>query len=316
MPSNPFKSPKAPKAPEPVDPRVAINAEARANRFNVVGPHGRVTWSGQPETGMTQTTQLSPSGQRQLTRQNRVAEAMLTAGQRTSNRLQTPFSFNDQGRRVANAVWEREKAYLDPERDRQFGQMEQRLANMGLPMGSEAYGEESRRFDQNWNDAYAQAARTAQLTGADLAQRQRMQQFNEIASLMGYQPHVPNAPAAPIDVGGAYARQQAGQNLQYQGQLAGYNADVASQNSMMGGLMGLGGQLGAAYLLGCDRALKWAIRETGRVIGGLKLYVFKYLGSLSDHVGFMADEVEAINPSAVVVSPLGFKQVSYGSIFA
>lgn len=71
--------------------------------------------------------------------------------------------------------------------------------------------------------------------------QERQQNYNELAALLGGQQLNPvAAQAQPLDVAGAYNRSQAGANAQYQGQLAGYNADVASNNSQMSGMMGLG----------------------------------------------------------------------------
>lgn len=308
-------TPDIPQPPPAQDPRIAINAEARANRYNVNSPYGTVRWSGNPETGMTQTTKLSPAQQRQLTLRNQIADTMFRGARGNIKKiLPGSFNFDKAGGRAAQAEFARQRAYLDPLRERQDEQLDQKLANMGLPMGSEAYSEDKRQFNQNWNDAYAQAARQAELTGANLALQERGQNYNEIAAALGNQQVAPNAPGGMLDVSGAYARQQAAQNQAYQGQLAGYNADVASQNSMMGGLFGLGGSLGAAAILASDVRLKTDVKPLGIRWGGFPVYSFKYKGSDTEHIGVMAQEVQESRPDAIVVSPNGFLWVDYGAL--
>jgi hypothetical protein len=62
-----------------------------------------------------------------------------------------------------------------------------------------------------------------------------------------------------------------------------------------------------------DRRLKHDIKRIGKTDGGLPIYSFKYKGDDSEqtHVGFMADEVEKVNPDAVNTEPSGYKSVDY-----
>ena len=50
---------------------------------------------------------------------------------------------------------------MNPEFDRQEGQMQQRLANQGLPQSSEAYTAETGRFGDTRNRAMQEAAMAA-----------------------------------------------------------------------------------------------------------------------------------------------------------
>ena len=61
---------------------------------------------------------------------------------------------------------------------------------------------------------------------------------------------------------------------------------------------------------GSDRRLKEDIQQVGNV-GALPLHVFSYKGDPTRRIGFMADEVEKIAPSAVQTTNLGFKAVDY-----
>jgi hypothetical protein len=58
-------STKPPKAP---DPQVVIDAQARANRVNQVGPYGTTTYTEGPDGRATQTSTLSPELQAVMNR--------------------------------------------------------------------------------------------------------------------------------------------------------------------------------------------------------------------------------------------------------
>jgi hypothetical protein len=70
-----------------------------------------------------------------------------------------------------------------------------------------------------------------------------------------------------------------------------------------------GGQLEVS-----DRRLKRDIRQVGVLPNGLKLYSYRYVWGATRIVGVMADEVEAVMPSAVVVHRSGYKMVDYGKL--
>ena len=81
---------------------------------------------------------------------------------------------------------------------------------------------------------------------------------------------------------------------------------------MMGGLFGLGSSAISAGLpiLLSDRRAKRNIRQVGRLTNGLPLYRFRYLHDDAEHVGLMAQDVEKVNPGAVVEIG-GVKHVDY-----
>ena len=57
-----------PKAPEAVDPLEIIRLEAAYNQNNQVNPFGSTTWSGDEQSGFTQTQELNPAMQAGLDR--------------------------------------------------------------------------------------------------------------------------------------------------------------------------------------------------------------------------------------------------------
>lgn len=129
-----------------------------ANRPNVSTPWGSQTWqagtgtdptTGQPITTWNQNINLSPEQQaaqdsqaRVQTGRSQAAEGLL--GQATggfdkpfdwSNLPATPGSVSD----AQTSAYDTMHSALEPQRERQRASEQTRLANMGLPMGSQAY---------------------------------------------------------------------------------------------------------------------------------------------------------------------------------
>jgi hypothetical protein len=63
-----------------------------------------------------------------------------------------------------------------------------------------------------------------------------------------------------------------------------------------------------------DIRLKRDIGEVGRLSNGLGLYRYRYVWSDETYVGVMAQEVEKIDPDAVVRGADGFLRVDYGRL--
>lgn len=311
-------SPSPPKAPAPIDPSVQISAEARA-RPSVFSPYGTSVYSGDPNvTGsFRQDITLSPEQQRQFQGRNQVAEALLGRSNKALAGLPVGYEFTGAENPTTNRFFMNQKKMLDEAFNDDEERLHQRLANQGLPTGSEAYNEELDRFQRGRSDALEKASADAlQLGfGQDIATRQ--QNLNEIAQALGGSQLTPVGQAPGIDTSGAFANQQAAQNRQYQGQVAGYNADVASQNSMTGGLFGLGAA--AVPLIFSDRRLKRDILRVGELEPGIGWYSYHYNWDAKDaplRYGVMADEVEAVNPEAVIYNENGFAMVDFGRLFA
>ena len=218
---------------------------------------------------------------------------------------------------IEQTLFNRQLGLLQPEFNRQSQDLQQNLADRGIPITSQGYndaigrlqtqqGEERQRLAQqatlaagqesdrivNQNrdiraqqfgeraaagefglasqgQGFSQAAANTQLANAgrqdtianqllsnqianqqrsrDISERNatRGQNFNELAALLGGQQVQQPSFFAPgsVDTQGAFAAQQAAQQNAY-------NQAMASQSSNLGGLFGLAGNLGAAYMLG------------------------------------------------------------------
>ena len=217
---------------------------------------------------------------------------------------------------IEQTLFNRQLGLLQPEFNRQSQELQQNLADRGIPITSQGYndatnrlqsqqGEQMQRLAQqatlaagqesdrivNQNrdiraqqfgeraavgefglasqgQGFSQAAANTQLANAgrqdtianqllsnqianqqrsrDISERNatRGQNFNELAALLGGQQVQQPSFFAPgsVDTQGAFAAQQAAQQNAY-------NQAMASNSSNLGGLFGLAGNLGAAYLL-------------------------------------------------------------------
>ena len=324
-------------------------------------------------TPRTATLELSPELQNQFDMQNQVTSNTLAqALQRQSDFDATPLNFQglpefqsgiDFGaltpidtnfdaatQRVADALFQRGSAQLDPVFSRQQDRLEQRLADQGHSIGGEAYSRDFGDFRDSMGRAYSDLANQstlaagqeqARLFGQSLASRgQGLQealtalglnnqaraqgfnergavrgaQFNELASLLGLQQTNPSqismgnffAPGG-ADFLGAQGQQTAAQNAAYQGAVNSNNAKTGALGSLGGsGLMALG--------MMSDRRLKTDIVRVGTTHGGVPLYRYRYKAGGPYHIGVMADELETVNPDAVMTLPDGFKMVDYAMV--
>lgn len=258
--AKPGKAP-TPKPPAMPDPFKLIDAQADSNRVNEVGPSGTLTWSQGPDGKWTQTRAFSPELQKIYGKQL----GLLNQDAPTGDAYNQKYS---------DAMFSRSRALLDPMFDQQSRTMEQKLANQGLPMGSEAYTGELDRFEDTRNRAYTDAANQATLSGTDVGMRQRgtdMQgrsnEFNQMAALLGGQQ---TNQGSPLDVMGPFGMQQEGQMNQYQGALANSQAQNAQKTQ---GATALASMLAMIFMCWVAEALYGREAERTRVI---RFYVMEH----------------------------------------
>jgi len=210
------------------------------------------------------------------------------------------------------------------------------LFNQGLQgaqfgNAAQQQGYQNTQAQQQANNAIAQQQFGNQLTNANLGNAAQQQQYNQAmtnynmplntlsALRTGAQVQNPtfiNAPqqattAGPDLLGAATA--QGNYNT------AANNAATAAQSSLTGGLMNLGGTLGAVSLMS-DIRTKENIEPIGVAQNGLTVYRYEYKNEFKDrelaghgvHYGYMAQEVEQVYPYAVRTLDDGYKVVDYG----
>lgn len=294
---------------------------------------------------------LSPEQQKLLDSQQSNAQGLQDLGTaqmgRISNAVSTPYSFagmpNAPTQTDVNALSQKGQdaimSRLNPQFDRDEEALRTRLINQGIGQGSQAYNTEFNTFNQAKNDARQQAVLGGQTYGSneqaqELGLRnqsiqeynaQRNAPLNEYSALTSGQ-QIQNPSFTGSQPGNAQAGnyEQAVQN-QYQGQLAQYNAGVASNNATQSGLFGLGGSFlgsaggsalaakGASALFAMsDRRMKDNVVAVG-IENGHNVYEFNYLGDGNRYIGVMAQEIEKTHPEAVIEIN-GIKHVNYSAI--
>lgn len=278
----------------------AARQTAQISNPNINTPFGSQTVSYGANGSPTLTQSYSPGVQSLIDRINSPLD--------TSGIPQSPINA---GTTAQDAILSR----LEPQIQRSRDQMASRLANQGIPIGSEAYNNDLKDQGQQENDLRIQAA----LQGLNLDQNAHNQAFQEqsyerglpinelgaLRSALGFQPYQ-GASVTPAPIFSA---------AQAQGQQATdiYNAQQASRSNMLGGLMGLGGTLGAASILS-DRRAKTDIKRIGKTDSGLPVYTYKYKGDDTTHMGVMAQEVKKVEPEAVSMVEGGLMAVDYSKV--
>ena len=192
---------------------------------------------------------------------------------------------------------------------------------------------------QQANNALAQQQFGNQLSNANLGNQAQQQQYTQ--AMTNY-----NMPLNTLSAlrTGAQVQNPTFQNVPQQATTSGpdllgattatgnynlgtYNAQQAANSNLTGGLLGLGGSLGGAYMLAgamSDIRTKENIKPIGVADNGLTVYKFEYkpefknheLAGHGVHYGFMAQEVEQVFPYAVHTLNDGYKVIDYGVLNA
>ena len=205
-----------------------------------------------------QNISMTPEGQNLYDQQMGLSTGLLGLGQnsldQTTASLGQPQQFGSVDD-IADQSYGLQTKRLDPQWAQNEQTMAAKLADQGIPIGSEAHANAMREFSQAKNDAYERARLSSIGTMPQtyqLSTAQRMQPLTELNAIRtGAQPQMPQfqpVPAAGGVQGPNYSAamgQQAGYNTDV------YNQGVAGNNSMMSGLFSLGGALaGPAFGMG------------------------------------------------------------------
>lgn len=336
-----------PQAPDPVAAanaqaganKEAIRESAKMNAVNVYSPYGNVTYTKDKDGIPTaQNVSLTPGAQKQLTAQTNLgldltnrAQGMLKYVPTTQFSLSgipgapSQYDLDAERQRAEGAYYDRGMGMLRPEFDLQTQAVEQQVSDRGLPMAGDAASalrdqqfrrqqqardgllreslvqgaaEQERMFNQG------QRARQQSISEAML---ERQQPFQEAAAFFGAAPQFqsPQQPAIPQyqmqapDLMGAIYQNYAGQQQ-----------NAANRQSMLGNIIGAGGQMAAAYF--SDRRLKENIVPVGEE-NGFRLYEFNYTGQPQRYRGVIAQEVVETRPDAVKLVD-GYMAVDYDAI--
>lgn len=334
-----------------------IDAQSWANRktalqnaqlanVNSSSPYGSVTYEATPgsktikiggveyPTSYTETTTLSPEQQQIYDNMSALygskSDLANTLLGNYSDTLGTPLDMSGLDSITGsldsmdiNGLTDSVISRIQPTIDANRAALENKLANQGIEVGSEAYTNAMRNFDSSVNDQYTSASMQAaneqsrllglRNQGMSELLTSRQEPLNELASLISgvgvtnpMSGQTNSSGAASTDTTSAY-------NTALQGALQ----NQASSTDMWSSLMGLGGSLGGAGILAfSDRRLKRDIvfawpRRTSR--GVVNIYAYTINGR--SEFGVMADEIEKIAPD--LVGRIGrFKAVNYYGLFS
>jgi hypothetical protein len=339
----------APSAPAPPDYAAAARETAAgnlsaaqtataANRVNQVTPYGNLNYA---ETGTdsrgnpiwTATQTLSPAQQQLLDYQNQTSMGLgRLAGQGlgyVENMLNTPFDTSALPTTGFNPSQSYQDAYmqrLQPQIQQGQEQLQQRLANQGIGIGSEAYDRAMMQQQQRENDLLLGA--TTQ--GFGVGQQARQQALQEQAYLRNEPLNTLSAVRTGAQVQGPQFVNSFNQattggadilgasQMGYNAQMGDFNQKQAAQQNFNQGLMGLG----AAGIMASDIRMKENIKQIAWMPNGLPVYTYEYkdefknhpLAGHGTHTGVMAHEVEAMYPNAVITLNNGYKAVDYGQL--
>lgn len=197
------------------------------------------------------------------------------------------------GEDAQRATFERAMAMFQPQFQKQQRQLDQQLANQGLPMGSEAFADRQSNLAEGQSKAMTDAALAAVLAGNDEAARRaqiEMAQYQNVLAGQGQQfgQDMGAYNAALVGQGqgfnqqlGSFDASLRGRGQQFGEALSGYNAQLAGQGQQFGqqlgafdaALRGQGQQFGqdvASYqtgLQGQNQAFQQALARTGQMFG-------------------------------------------------
>lgn len=212
--------------------------------------------AGSPDSGWTATTTLSPAQQQLLDIQNQTSIQLGGLQQKglgyVENMINKPFGTEtlpqigiNAGENYSNAIMRR----LGPQLQMEEKSFNQRMANQGIPVGSEAYQNARRQFDMGMNDRLV----AAQTGGIDVGLRANQQGFNQLGYMRnepintlnairsGSQVTNPTFQSVPQQATTSGADILGATQAGYNAQLGASNAANAASSANTGGLMQLGG---------------------------------------------------------------------------
>nr|DAG85113.1 MAG TPA: Neck appendage protein [Caudoviricetes sp.] len=225
-----------------------------------------------------------------------------TYGSQLQGVLGNLFGGTNADKQAADSVYSAFSDRYEPIFERQSNNLQDRLVNQGIPVGSEAYSRAMSDMAQTQNDARQQAMYQAQQAGQQ-ARTQEIQNnlgiFSAFNPLSGYTGSSAQGSTAMYD------------NL-YNSQVNAYNAQQQAAQNMAQGWLNLGSAgLNLGLGLFSDARIKENLRPVGQLFNGLTVYAFNFPGEEVTRIGLVAQEVQQAIPQAVSQSEEGLLMVDY-----
>ena len=313
--------------------------QAALNRVNQVTPQGNLTYTAPPSGNATDpwtaTQTYSPAEldlfNKTLQGQGIYAQTALNQLGSASGALSMPINTNYED--VRNQVVGAQMSLLNPTFTKMQGDVTQQLHNAGVDPGSVAGFNALNNLSQTEGATLANVtANAGNQVGQAISQQiaLRDQPVNEATALLTGQmisnpqfQTVPQTQVAPTNVMGAFDLAQQQQQFNYAQQMQ----NVAG---MYGGIGGLAGSLGGAAIMGgafpgspgigpnSDERLKTDMEKVGEISlpgGRVPITAFRYKGDPTKRLGFIAQDVEKVDPASVFTHPVtGMKGVNYARV--
>jgi hypothetical protein len=238
----------------------AARAAAAANRVNQVTPYGNLNYAvtGEDPYGnptWTATTSLSDVGQQLLNNQNQASLGLGSTINSALGRVQSTMGqeFNPElpstGFNPSQSYQDAYMARLRPQLEQGREALDVKLANAGIPVGSEAYNRAQMTQSQRENDLLLGATTQGFGVGSQANQQafnQAMTRYNMPLNTLsalrsGSQVQNPTFVNAPQQATTGGADILGATQMGYNAQMGDYNAQAADRNNMMQGLFSLGG---------------------------------------------------------------------------
>ena len=185
-------------------------------------------------------------------------------------------------------------------------------------------GEQAQLFGQSAAARGQLIGERGQLFGQELAARQALlgervgeqeRRYQQLFGLVGTgqasaAQQAANLQNAAANIGELYAQQA---NARAAGLMAQANLQAQAGQGLMNMFGSIGGAAAGNPAIMSDRRVKEDIKQVGTLDNGLPVYTFRYKGGSVTHMGVMAQDVEQVNPDAVVEID-GIKHVYYGAL--
>jgi hypothetical protein len=245
-------------------------------RYNVSNPYASMTWD--PNTN-TQQTSYSPQMQ---------------------GVLDSLFGGDASTKRAEDSVFSAFSNRYEPIFDRQSNNLQDRLVNQGIPVGSEAYSRAMSDMNNSQNDARLQAMNQATLTGQQQANANNANNLSIFSAFNPLNGYSAGAGTPNTDIyGNAYA-----------GSVNAYNQQNANRTAQNTGIMDMLNS-GLSMFGISDARIKENLRPVGQLFNGLTVYAFNFPGDETTRIGLVAQEVEELLPQAVAENAEGLLMVNY-----
>lgn len=212
------------------------------------------------------------------------------------------FSGDASAKKAEQSVYDSFSEKYEPAFKRQSDNLQDRLVNQGIPVGSDAYNKALSDLNQNQNEARSQAYNQAVLTGQQIAAQNKNQNLGILSTFNPLNSYQPGAGTPNTDL--------YGQSLSQAN--AAFGANQSTAQNLLGLGLGLGSDAGSAVLsLFSDARIKENLRPVGKLYNGLTVYSFNFPGEEVTRIGLIAQEVEQLIPEAVSETEEGLKMVDY-----